>query len=332
MTFAGATGFPIFRAESIDFVRSYVEEQRPEPTLEELVNGVSIVPESDTENFDPGKTFPCEPEAQQEQEPQDLIPAWEKHTDSTRADNIPEAPAVERINFRITDDELGYGGPKTKYGYNIAAIRTLQLIEAENRIATAEEQRVLSRYVGWGGIPEAFDENKPEWAKEYTELKELLSDEEYRSARESVLNAHYTSPIVIKAVYSTLENMGFRTGNILEPGCGVGNFFGLVPESMATSRLYGVELDSITGRIARQLYQRANIRVQGYETTNLPDSFFDIAIGNVPFGQYSVSDKRYDKLKLSIHDYFFAKTLDKVRPGGVIAFITSSFTMTRKTP
>ncbi|MPM21190.1 hypothetical protein SDC9_67633 [bioreactor metagenome] len=200
----------------------------------------------------------------------------------------------------------------------------------EGRLATAKEQETLSRYVGWGGIPDAFDESKPEWAKEYAELKTLLSDDEYRSARESTLNAHYTSPVVIKAIYSAIENMGFRTGNILEPSCGIGNFLGLFPESMETSRLYGVELDSITGRIARQLYQRADIRVQGFEKANLPDSFFDVAVGNVPFGQYSVPDKRYDKLKLSIHDYFFIKTLDKVRPGGVVAFITSSYTMDKK--
>ena len=334
VTFAKATGFPIFRSESIDFARSYVEEQQPEPTREEPMNGVSIMPESNVDIYGPNVSLPDKPEAQKEPAPQELKPAWEKHIDSDYRvqANIPKKPAAERINFRITDDELGYGGPKAKYGYNVAAIRTLQLIESENRLATAKEQEVLSRYVGWGGIPDAFDENKPEWAKEYTELKELLSDDEYRSARESVLNAHYTSPIVIKAIYTALENMGFRTGNILEPSCGVGNFFGLVPQSMENSRLYGVELDSITGRIARQLYQRANIRVQGFETANLPDSFFDIAIGNVPFGQYSVADKRYDKLKLSIHDYFFAKTLDKVRPGGVIAFITSSFTLDKKNP
>jgi N12 class adenine-specific DNA methylase len=267
--------------------------------------------------------------------PETLKPYWEKHTDNSvlvRTTLISETPPKHRINFKITDDELGYGGPKTKYAFNVAAIVTLQSIEAEGRLATAEEQETLSRYVGWGGIPDAFDENKPEWAGEYTELRNLLSNEEYRSARESTLNAHYTSPVVIKAIYSAIESMGFRTGNVLEPSCGVGNFLGLVPESMGSSRLYGVELDSITGRIAQQLYQRANIHVQGFETADLPDSFFDIAVGNVPFGQYSVPDKRYDKLKLSIHDYFFAKTLDKVRPGGVVAFITSSFTMDKKNP
>lgn len=260
-------------------------------------------------------------------QPEGLKPLWEAHpTVSVKAPNVNG----NRINFHITDDELGYGGPKAKYNFNVAAICALQQIEVDSRLATVEEQEILSRYVGWGGIPDAFDENKPEWGREYAELKQLLSDDEYRSARESTLNAHYTSPVVIKAIYSAIESMGFRAGNILEPSCGVGNFLGLVPESMGNSRLYGVELDSITGRIARQLYQRADIRVQGFETANLPDSFFDVAVGNVPFGQYSVSDKRYDKLKLSIHDYFFIKTLDKVRPGGVVAFITSSYTMDKK--
>ena len=239
-------------------------------------------------------------------------------------------PRIEKHDFRITDDDLGHGGAKTKYGFNVAAIRTLQTIEAESRIATAEEQDVLSRYVGWGGIPQAFDAENASWVNEYAELKQLLSEDEYNSARESTLNAHYTSPTVIKAMYQAIENMGFKTGNVLEPACGIGNFFGLVPESMKNSKLYGVELDSITGRIAKQLYQTANISVQGYEQTSLPDSFFDLAIGNVPFGDYGIADKRYDKNHFLIHDYFFAKTLDKVRPGGIIAFITSSGTMDKK--
>lgn len=337
VTFAGATGFPIFRVESIDFVRSFVAEQQPEPSLKELLRGVTATRDGDTvtiagpnANAD---TKYIEMDVTLPDEPETLTPAWEKHADRivrAQIDLLPDTPPEQRLNFHITDDELGYGGPKTKYGFNVAAIRTLQQIETEGRLATAEEQEVLSRYVGWGGIPDAFDENRPEWAKEYAELKGLLSDDEYRSARESVLNAHYTSPVVIKAIYSALESMGFRTGNILEPGCGVGNFLGLVPESMENSRLYGIEIDSITGRIAHQLYQRADIRIQGFETADLPDSFFDVAVGNVPFGQYSVPDKRYDKLKLSIHDYFFIKTLDKVRPGGVVAFITSSFTMDKK--
>lgn len=243
----------------------------------------------------------------------------------------PEKPA-EKTNFRITDDALGHGGPKAKFRMNMDAIRTLQTIEFEQRLATPEEQEVLSRYVGWGSLPQVFEENNAAWADEFRELYETLSPEEYQAARASVLNAHYTSPTVIKAMYTAIENMGFRTGNILEPSCGIGNFFGLLPESMAGSRLYGVELDSITGRIAKQLYQNANIVIQGYEATSLPDSFFDVAIGNVPFGDYGVADKRYDKNRFLIHDYFFAKTLDKVRPGGIVAFVTSSGTMDKKNP
>lgn len=237
---------------------------------------------------------------------------------------------VNKTDFRITDMELGYGGPKAKFRMNMDAIRTLQTIELEQRLATPEEQEVLSRYVGWGSLPQAFEENNAAWADEFKELYETLSPEEYEAARASVLNAHYTSPTVIKAMYAAVESMGFRTGNILEPSCGVGNFFGLLPDSMTGSKLYGVELDSITGRIAKQLYQNANIAIQGYEATSLPDSFFDVAIGNVPFGDYGVADKRYDKNKFLIHDYFFAKTLDKVRPGGIIAFVTSSGTMDKK--
>ena len=241
----------------------------------------------------------------------------------------PEQPAAE--NFRITDDHLGEGGAKTKYGYNIAAIRTLKQIEAEGRTATPEEQETLSRYVGWGGIPQAFDPNNTAWSKEYAELVGALTAEEYEMARASTLNAHYTSPAVIRAIYEAVGNMGFQTGNILEPACGVGNFFGLLPESMAASRLYGVELDSITGRIAKQLYPNANITVAGFEATNRRD-FFDLAVGNVPFGGYKVSDRAYDKLGFPIHDYFFAKTLDQVRPGGVIAFVTSRYTMDKQSP
>ncbi|OCN01343.1 DEAD/DEAH box helicase [Clostridium sp. W14A] len=241
----------------------------------------------------------------------------------------PEQPAAE--NFRITDDHLGEGGAKTKYGYNIAAIHTLKTIEAEGRTATPEEQKTLSRYVGWGGIPQAFDPNNAAWSKEYAELVGALTAEEYEMARSSTLNAHYTSPTVIRAIYEAVGNMGFQTGNILEPACGVGNFFGLLPESMAASRPYGVELDSITGRIAKQLYPNANITVAGFETTNRRD-FFDLAVGNVPFGSYKVSDRAYDKLGFPIHDYFFAKTLDQVRPGGVIAFVTSRYTMDKQSP
>ena len=263
---------------------------------------------------------------------QPLTPVWEKPTEPKLKSIVIDLtqPRVEKHDFHITNDELGYGGAKTKYRMNVDAIRTLQNIEADRRLATPEEQEILSRYVGWGGVADAFDESKENWRNEYAELKDLLTEEEYESSRASTLNAHYTSPTVIKAIYFAIENMGFRTGNVLEPACGIGNFFGLVPESMSKSKLYGVELDPITGRIARQLYQSANIAIQGFEETNLPDSFFDVAIGNVPFGDYGVADKRYDKNHFLIHDYFFAKTLDKVRPGGVIAFVTSSGTMDKK--
>ncbi|RHV29308.1 DEAD/DEAH box helicase [Ruminococcus sp. OM05-10BH] len=232
-------------------------------------------------------------------------------------------------NFRITDDHLGEGGPKAKYQANVAAIKLLKYLEETTGQATPEQQEVLSRYVGWGGVADAFDPDKPAWAAEYAELKELLTPEEYEAARASTLNAHYTSPTVIRAVYETVERMGFRTGNILEPSMGVGNFFGLLPESMAGSRLYGVELDSISGRIARQLYPKADITVAGFETTDRRD-FYDLAIGNVPFGQYQVNDKAYNKLGFNIHNYFFAKALDQVRPGGVVAFVTSRYTMDAK--
>ena len=232
-------------------------------------------------------------------------------------------------NFRILDDDLGKGGPKEKFWRNIKAIATLKQIEQENHYATPEEQHILSQYVGWGGVADAFDPDKPAWAAEYAELKELLTPEEYEAARASTLNAHYTSPTVIRAVYEAVERMGFRTGNILEPSCGVGNFFGMLPESMTESRLYGVELDSISGRIAKQLYPKADITVAGFETTDRRD-FYDLAIGNVPFGQYQVNDKAYNKLGFNIHNYFFAKALDQVRPGGVVAFVTSRYTMDAK--
>ena len=232
-------------------------------------------------------------------------------------------------NFHITDDHLGEGGPKAKYQANVAAIKLLKYLEETTGQATPEQQEVLSRYVGWGGVADAFDPDKPAWAAEYAELKELLTPEEYAAARASTLNAHYTSPTVIRAVYETVERMGFRTGNILEPSCGVGNFFGMLPESMAGSRLYGVELDSISGRIAKQLYPKADITVAGFETTDRRD-FYDLAIGNVPFGQYQVNDKAYNKLGFNIHNYFFAKALDQVRPGGVVAFVTSRYTMDAK--
>ena len=242
----------------------------------------------------------------------------------------PERSTLELAgNFHITDDDLGVGGPKQKFARNIEAIRTLFQLEQEHRGATAEEQQVLSQYVGWGGLADAFDPGKDNWAKEYAELKGLLSEDEYAAARSSTLNAHYTSPTVIRSIYDAVERMGFRSGNILEPSMGVGNFFGMLPDSMAGSRLYGVELDSITGRIAQKLYPQADITVAGFETTDRRD-FYDLAVGNVPFGQYKVNDKAYNKLGFSIHNYFFAKAIDQVRPGGIVAFVTSRYTMDSK--
>ena len=242
----------------------------------------------------------------------------------------PERSTLELAgNFHITDDDLGVGGPKQKFARNIEAIRTLFKLEEEHRGATAEEQQVLSQYVGWGGLADAFDPGKDSWAKEYAELKGLLSEDEYSAARSSTLNAHYTSPTVIRGIYDAVERMGFRSGNILEPSMGVGNFFGMLPTSMADSRLYGVELDSITGRIAKKLYPQADITVAGFETSDRRD-FYDLAVGNVPFGQYKVNDKAYNKLGFSIHNYFFAKAIDQVRPGGIVAFVTSRYTMDSK--
>ena len=249
---------------------------------------------------------------------------------------FPDAAALDEAlnaapagNFRITDDHLGEGGAKQKYARNIEAIRTLFRLEEEHRGATAEEQQVLSQYVGWGGLADAFDPGKDSWAKEYAELKGLLSEDEYAAARSSTLNAHYTSPTVIRGIYDAVERMGFRSGNILEPSMGVGNFFGMLPDSMANSRLYGVELDSITGRIAQKLYPQADITVAGFETTDRRD-FYDLAVGNVPFGNYKVNDKAYNKLGFSIHNYFFVKAIDQIRPGGIVAFVTSRYTMDSK--
>ena len=269
---------------------------------------------------DPVETYPAE----ETHLPYDVV-VERLHVDQPQS----EIPAPPARNFRITDEHLGEGGPKQKFACNIEAIRTLQAIEAEGRSATPEEQTVLSQYVGWGGLADAFDPDKDSWAREYTQLKELLSPEEYTAARASTLNAHYTSPTVIRAIYDAVEQIGFTTGNILEPSCGVGNFFGMLPESMQGSRLYGVELDSITGRIAQQLYPEANITVAGFETTSQRD-FYDLAVGNVPFGNYKVNDKGYNQLGFSIHNYFFAKALDQVRPGGVVAFVTSRYTMDSK--
>lgn len=321
LTFEESVGFPISRVENIDTVRRLLAEQEP-PKQEELVKLRSVVIDltAPAQEETPAKKeeLPAPPPARREK-----VSPFVLH---------PEIPSSERHNFRITDDHLGEGGAKTKFKNNVAAIRTLKEIEFDDRLATPEEQEILSRYVGWGGLPQAFDENNEQWADEFTELYGLLSPEEYEAAKATTLNAHYTSPTVIKAIYQAVENMGFRTGNVLEPSCGIGNFFGLVPESMKDSKLFGVELDSITGRIAQQLYQQNSIVVQGFEDTELPDSFFDLAIGNVPFGSYSLHDKRYDKHHFLIHDYFFARTLDKVRPGGIVAFVTSKGTMDKQNP
>ena len=263
------------------------------------------------------------------------VVAKESDQDSDEQEIFSENNASEDIsaeNYVISDMELGVGTAKEKFQRNVEAIRTLETIESEKRPATNEEQEVLSKYVGWGGLAEAFDETKSAWAKEYAELKTLLSEEEYISARESTLNAHYTSPLIIQEIYRTLQRMGFTKGNLLEPSMGTGNFFGMLPETMRESHLYGVELDSLTGRIARLLYPKANITVDGYEKTAFPNDFFDAAVGNVPFGQYKVADKKYDKYNFLIHDYFFGKTLDQVRPGGVIAFVTSKGTMDKENP
>ena len=303
---------PIFREAPLAVVRE-LYEQEPEPPV--LVSDGLELPGEDS-NKPPVSIevneVPTTPEAAVAEE-------------GLNEEGAPE-PAG---NFRITDEKLGAGGPKQKFARNIEAIKTLFTLEQEHRGATAEEQQVLSQYVGWGGLADAFDPDKSSWAKEYTELKGLLSEEEYKAARGSVLNAHYTSPTVIRAIYDAVERMGFRTGNILEPSMGVGNFFGMLPESMADSRLYGVELDSITGRIAQKLYPEANIKVAGFETTDRRD-FYDLAVGNVPFGNYKVNDKAYNKLNFSIHNYFFAKAIDQVRPGGIVAFVTSRYTLDSK--
>ena len=293
---------PVFRQEPLAVVRELYEQEQTEPELsdEELDElPISAVMDGKVQTF---------PDAAALDEARNAVPAG---------------------NFRITDDHLGEGGAKQKYARNIEAIRTLFKLEQEHRGATAEEQQVLSQYVGWGGLPDAFDPGKDSWAKEYAELKGLLSEDEYAAARSSTLNAHYTSPVVIRSIYDAVEKMGFRSGNILEPSMGVGNFFGMLPDSMADSRLYGVELDSITGRIAKMLYPQADITVAGFETTDRRD-FYDLAVGNVPFGQYKVNDKAYNKLGFSIHNYFFAKAIDQVRPGGIVAFVTSRYTMDSK--
>ena len=271
-----------------------------------------------------------EPEVQEE----NIVPVFEKKKSNKikSFDIHPEIPTSDRNQFKITNDNLGEGSPREKFNKNVEAIRVLKKCEEENRFATTQEQEILSKYVGWGGLPQAFDEKDYSWSNEYSILKNLLDEKEYSQARESTLTAFYTPPVVIRSMYKALENMGLKTGNILEPSCGVGNFIGMLPDSLEDCKLYGVELDSISGRIARQLYQKSTVAVQGYEDTNLPNSFFDVAVGNVPFGDFRVLDKKYDKHKFLIHDYFFAKTLDKVRPGGVIAFITSKGTLDKENP
>ena len=303
------------------------KKQKPAPAVDTAPPLTPVTPEEEPEPPAlPALNVSPPPETEKAPPPSSPLP-----------ETPPQLPAVRPTqeakprgeNFRITDDHLGEGGPKEKFRRNLDAIRTLKAVEAEGRGATAEEQEVLSRYVGWGGLPDAFDPDKENWSKEYTDLKEVLTPEEYESARGSVLNAHYTSPAVIRAVYEALEHIGFQHGNILEPSCGVGSFFGCLPESMAGSKLYGVELDSISGRIAKQLYPRAHITVAGFETTDRRD-FYDLAVGNVPFGNYQVNDRAYNKLGFSIHNYFFAKALDQVRPGGIVAFLTSRYTMDSK--
>ena len=295
VTFEGGTGFPIFRKESIDYVRAHMEQ--PDMVRE------TAAPQAD------------EP-------PAVLTPPKKKKRNA-----LAYPLDADGRNYRITDDHIGEGAPLERFQRNLDAIRTLKTVEAENRAATAEEQAVLAQYVGWGGLADFFDEKNPR----YAELKELLTDAEYAAARESTLTAFYTPPVVIRSIYAALGQMGFTQGNILEPACGIGNFLGMLPESMSGSKLYGVELDDLSGRIARQLYQKSSIAVQGYEKTSFPDNFFDVAIGNVPFGQFRVPDKRYDRLNFPIHEYFVAKALDQVRPGGVIAVVTSSYTMDKRT-
>ena len=296
ITFVQKVGFPIFRTEPISFVRKIVEQADP----------AALAP----------------PQPQTDEPPAAFTPPKKKKQSA-----LAYPLDADGRNYRITDDHIGEGAPLERFQRNLDAIRTLKTVEAENRTATAEEQAVLAQYVGWGGLADFFDEKNPR----YSELKDLLTDDEYAAARESTLTAFFTPPVVIRGIYAALGQMGFTQGNILEPSCGIGNFFGMLPENMSGSKLYGVELDDLSGRIARQLYQKSSIAVQGYEKTAFPDNFFDVAIGNVPFGQFHVPDKRYDRLNFPIHEYFIAKALDQVRPGGVIAVVTSSYTMDKRT-
>ena len=312
--------YPINRVEKIGFVSEHLVPEKQEYITEKVAEYPAV------EN---GLPYDIVVETIKTEEPALTPPTWEEKKEKVTTLH-PTIPDSEKHNFRITDDNLGVGGPKEKFRNNMAAINLLHELEFENRLATPEEQEILSKYVGFGGLADAFDESKANWADEYKELIVTLSPEEYAAARESTLTAFYTPPIVIRAMYEALGNMGFSEGNILEPSCGTGNFIGMLPDNMQKSKFFGVELDSLTGRIAQQLYQKSGITVQGYENASLPDSFFDVAIGNVPFGQFKVIDKKYDKNNWLIHDYFFGKTLDKVRPGGVIAFITSSGTMDKR--
>ena len=318
--------YPISRVERRDtFEQMLAEDTRNDELFYKQTDAMP----AESENFVLTEEAPSDPATQQ---PQEEIRLHNLVIDLTGQETErKEAEPYKAQNFHITNDHLGEGGAKTKYAFNITAIQTLKQIEAESRQATPQEQETLSKYVGWGGLPQAFDAENASWQKEYQQLKSLLTDEEYAAARGSTLNAHYTSPVVIRAMYEALDSMGFQDGNVLEPACGVGNFFGMLPESMSQSRLYGVELDSITGRMARQLYPDARIEITGFEKTNRKD-FFDVAVGNVPFGNYKVADRAFDKYGFLIHDYFLAKTLEQVRPGGVIAFITSKGTMDKASP
>lgn len=300
--------------------------------VSDIKDNTNEEPSSIEENVKEEISLPIEDEPEVQEE--NIVPVFEKKkSNKIRSFDIhPEIPTSDRNQFKITNDNLGEGSPREKFNNNVEAIRVLKKCEEENRFATPQEQEILSKYVGWGGLPQAFDEKDSSWSNEYSILKNLLDEKEYSQARESTLTAFYTPPVVIRSIYKALENMGLKTGNILEPSCGVGNFIGMLPDSLEDCKLYGVELDSISGRIARQLYQKSTVAVQGYEDTNLPNSFFDVAVGNVPFGDFKVLDKKYDKHKFLIHDYFFAKTLDKVRPGGVIAFITSKGTLDKENP
>ena len=335
-----ALAYPIFRAEDREHFNELLRRDERNAALLPAPPALSDVPitrAGDTITLGSGEpTHEVDVELSDEQWAalQTAVPETQPEPAPFETETVAVYPPEREIpaqNFRITDDALGAGGPKAKFQANIAAIRTLQAVEREQRPATPAEQETLSRYVGWGGLADAFDAGKAAWSAEYAELQGLLTPEEYASARASTLNAHYTSPTVIRAIYEAVGSMGFKAGNILEPSMGVGNFFGLLPEDMRDSRLYGVELDSVTGRIARLLYPDADITVAGFETTDRRD-FFDLAVGNVPFGQYQVNDPAYNRLGFSIHDYFFAKTLDQVRPGGVIAFVTSRYTMDKQSP